>query len=338
MLVGIPVVSVMFPMLFFGAELSKSVDCWGNNWIPSIVFTSIFWMGDRHITIWYRKKFQRNDEYVKRLYYSGTTIVLYTAGMSFILFSCEPMFDHSALSLTQHPGYPKALAASLVPTIVITAIYEAAFFLDRWKESIAESERLKKENTISQLEALRNQVNPHFLFNSLNTLVSIIPEDPQKGVEFVRKLSLVYRCILDLRDRQVITAKEELECLGNYIFLLESRFGDNIRFEFDVKQEDMRKFLVPLSLQMLVENAVKHNVVSHKRPLHVRITSGVDCLIVQNNLQRKTSGVEVNGMGLHNINERCRLTFHRGITVEEDEHNYSVSIPLVNIEEYQHKS
>ncbi|MDZ4751927.1 MAG: histidine kinase [Flavobacteriales bacterium] len=336
-LVGIPMVSVIFPMLFFGVGIKDSFGCFSQNVFPSILFTSIFWYGDRTITIYFRKKFHKYEQYAKRLYVSGSVILIYTILMSLLLHKNQHFFEHIEPLASLKPSFGKSLAASLLPTALVTLIYEAAFFFSRWKESIAETERLKKENTLSQLEALRNQVNPHFLFNSLNTLVSIIPEDPKKSVEFVQKLSHVYRCILDLQGKTIISLEEEMECLENYRFLLETRFGESIHFDVRINEDERKKYIVPMAVQMLVENAVKHNVVSIKKPLSIGIIAEDEFIVVSNNLQKKMSGVETNGMGLKNINQRFILTFHREIDVSENELSFEVRLPLMNIEQYHGK-
>jgi two-component system LytT family sensor kinase len=338
MLIGIPMVAVIFPMLYFSVSMVDGMGCFAVNVFPSILFTTIFWYGDRTITIYFRKRFHKYEQYGKRLYISAiATTILYTVAMSLLLHSSQHFFKHIEPIAGVEPSYGKAILASLFPTALVTSIYEAAFFFSRWKDSIAETERLKKENTITQLEALRNQVNPHFLFNSLNTLVSIIPDDPKKSVEFVQKLSHVYRCILDLQGKSVISLEDEMDCIHNYQFLLETRFGENIQFDIHIDTADYKKYIVPMALQMLVENAIKHNVVSNKKPLTVRIYTDHDSVHVSNNLQRKSSGVESSGMGLKNINQRYILAFHREIEVKDSETCFEVSLPLMNIEQYHGK-
>ncbi len=337
MVIGIPLVAVVFPMLYFGVNMADGMGCFTANVFPSILFTTIFWYGDRTITIYFRKRYHKYEQYGKRLYISAITTILYTVAMSLLLHYSQHFFNHIEPIASLQPSYGKAILASLFPTALVTSIYEAAFFFSRWKDSIAETERLKKENTITQLEALRNQVNPHFLFNSLNTLVSIIPDDPKKSVEFVQKLSHVYRCILDLQGKSVISLEDEMECINNYRFLLETRFGENIQFDVRIDESEYKKHIVPMALQMLVENAIKHNVVSSKKPLTVRIYTEGDFVVVSNNLQKKASGVESNGMGLKNINQRYILAFHTEIDVNETETCFEVKLPLMNIEQYHGK-
>ncbi len=334
MLVGIPILSVIVSMIFFGLTIPESIVCFTHNPISSIVATTLFWLGDRFIIGFVRRRFPSVSQDSKRLYIQGILVVVFTAVMSIALYHSEDAFVKT-FGDRPHPGYLKSFVTCLFATALVAAIYETAYYISRWKESIAETEKFKREHTIAQLEALKSQVNPHFLFNSLNTLASIIPEDPDKSVEFVQKLSSVYRCILDITDRGVITLDEEIACLKNYIFLLETRFGENIKVSIQMDDDSARqKFLVPMSLQMLLENAIKHNVVSQKRPLHVRIHSRQKEVLVENNLQLKDQDTEGTGTGLLNITNRYRLIFDREIVIHKDELVFRVSLPLLDIGEY----
>ena len=335
-LLGAPFISVIVTMIFFGYNISEALECVGMNLLPSYLSTLIFWVGDRQITIWFRKKFQAPDQWKKRIYLQSIAILAYTALMSIPLLQAKPFFHHPETAVLPHPGFLKSFVACLFATIPICAIYEAAYFISRWKLSIAEGEKLKQQNTESQLEALKNQVNPHFLFNSLNTLVSLISDEPKAAVDFVHRLSHVYRAILDLKEKQVVTLNEELELLDNYNFLLKSRFGENLHFEIRLDDPCTSCYLVPLSLQILVENAIKHNVASAKRPLHIMIyNEGFNCIVVRNNLQPKQQKQESTGTGLLNIQNRFLLTFGMPIEIKETTEDFSVALPLIPIEDYQ---
>lgn len=333
MLFGIPILSIIVSMIFFGLTIKESVICFSHNPISATIATALFWLGDRMIIGFVRRKYSGLAQDSKRLYVQGILVIIFTAFMSVALYHAEPFFVKT-FGYRPHPGYLKSFITCLFATALVTAIYEAAYYISRWKESIAETERIRKEHTIAQLESLRNQVNPHFLFNSLNTLASIIPEDPEKSVEFVQKLASVYRCILDITDRGVISLDEELACLRNYIFLLETRFGGNLQVEINTDDRALNKFLVPMSLQMLVENAIKHNVVSQKRPLHVKIHATANDVVVENNLQLKDQVSEGTGTGLQNISNRYRLIFDREIEIKKDHSTFRITMPLMEIGDY----
>jgi LytS/YehU family sensor histidine kinase len=223
-------------------------------------------------------------------------------------------------------------SAALFNSLLVISVYEAIYFMKRYMHSVAETEQLKREMVQSQLETLKNQVNPHFLFNSLNTLVSIIPDDRDVAVEFVRKLSKVYRYILEIKDRELILLSEELEFLNAYIFLQKIRFGDNLVIKLEVPPHLMEHQVVPLSLQMLLENALKHNVVSTEKPLHIEIYIGKDdqTLVVRNNLQLKQQVIDSTGTGLKNIRNRYHFASGREVETIVTTSAFIVALPLID--------
>lgn len=336
MIFGIPLLSIMVSMMFYGVSFAESAICFFHNPIIACFFTSMFWLGDRTITIYMRKRFPDPKDLKKRLYIQGVVILLYTTLMSIPLMMGKSLFEHTFGPEVQHPSYTKSLISCLFATVLITTIYEAGYFINKWKMSIAETEKLKQQNTISQLEALRNQINPHFLFNSLNTLAGVIAEDPKIAVDFVHKLSNVYRKVLELKDKQVVSLKEELDYLDNFIFLLKTRFGDNLQFKIDLHQTCLDCYLVPLSLQILVENSIKHNIISSKKPLKIEIyNTNPNTLIIRNNLQLKSQMQESTGTGLLNIKNRFELTFEKSISIQETEEHFTVELPLIPISNYE---
>jgi len=186
----------------------------------------------------------------------------------------------------------------------------------------------------TQLDGLRNQVNPHFLFNSLNTLNHIVEtEDKSVAKKFIAQLSKVYRYILESREETTITLGEELEFVKAYIDIQKERFLDNLLFEINLAPNYMGKKIIPLSLQLLIENAIKHNVISKKKPLHIRIfvDGKKDTILISNNLQKKSKVLNSTKVGLENIKERYRLLAKEKIvTVEENETHFNVGLPLLN--------
>ncbi len=228
------------------------------------------------------------------------------------------------------------LIRSIIGSVLLSAIYigfyEALYFINALGRSIKEQEQLKRENVVSQLEQLKNQVKPHFLFNSLNTLMSIIPEDADLALDYVQNLSKAYRYILEIKDRKLVSLQEELECIRAYIFLLEIRFGENLLVEIDETGFLENHHLPPLSLQLLVENAVKHNIISAKKPLKIKIHKNeMDQLIVSNNLQEKQQTMPSTGTGLSNIKNRYEILSNQSIEINKTKDNFSVAIPLIKV-------
>ena len=172
-------------------------------------------------------------------------------------------------------------------------------------------------------------MNPHFLFNNLNTLLSLIPENPKHAADFVQQLSKVYRHILEVKDEKSILLRKEMEVLEAYYFLLKTRFGENLTVNIDIPCEKLDKQVVPLSLQLLMENAIKHNIVSESRPLLVNIFTENGSLVFDNNLQMKNQVSESTGIGLDNIRNRYKLLGNKQVKVTETATNFTVSIPLI---------
>jgi two-component system, LytTR family, sensor kinase len=333
MLVGIPLISLMMPFLF-GLSFSDALLCLKSGFIIGIVFTAFFWFGDRTIIISLRKRFPNLSQNKKRLLISFFLLSAYTLLGTFMMVKAKLIAIHSGGMMNK--SFWNSFIICFVLTLFITTIYEAGYYIYKWKETIALAEKLKKESIQSQLEALKNQINPHFLFNSLNTLASIIPEDPKMAIDFVYKLSNVYRNILDLKDKPMDTLAQELDYVDNYKYLLQARFGSNINFEIDVHDACLGCYMVPLSIQMLVENAIKHNVISGKKPLHILIRNeGQYSIVIKNNKQLKDQQSEGTGTGLKNINDRYSLTFGKNISIDDNNAYFTVKLPLIPIPEYE---
>ncbi|MBN1339934.1 MAG: histidine kinase [Bacteroidales bacterium] len=188
---------------------------------------------------------------------------------------------------------------------------------------------LQEENIISQFESLKAQVNPHFLFNSLNVLSSLIYIDQDKAAKFVRQLSRVYRYVLDFKDKDLVKLKDELPFLESYIFLLKTRFDKNLVVETDIAPGDEEMMVAPVVLQLLLENAIKHNVISKNKPLTISIKSGNNEITVRNNLQLKSSTEGSSKIGLNNIKKRYEYLTGRKIDILNDENFFAVTIPLL---------
>lgn len=187
---------------------------------------------------------------------------------------------------------------------------------------------LEKEMITSQLNALKAQINPHFLFNSFNTLITIIEEDPETAVEYVEKLSDFYRSILQLRDKEVITIEEETELLKNYYYLLQKRFGENLKL--DIQLNGTQGYLVPMTFQVLLENAIKHNVISKSRPLEVYIAKAENGYIrVSNNLQPKTTKEPSTRFGLQSLEKRYKLLVNKQIRTQTTRDEFIIDIPIL---------
>jgi two-component system, LytTR family, sensor kinase len=221
-------------------------------------------------------------------------------------------------------------ALVLFAVLIATLVDLGLFLLNKWRFSLAELERFKKENIEFHFEMLKNQVNPHFLFNSLNTLSSLIYSNQDTAARFVRQLARVYRYVLENRDKEVISLKEELNFLQSFIYLVHLRFSENLKVEINIPETMQEKLIAPMTLQMLIENAIKHNVVSQKKPLTIQIYADMfDHITVTNNLQKKEVREYSSNIGLKNISSRYGFITERKVIVEENPDYFKVRIPLL---------
>ena len=215
-----------------------------------------------------------------------------------------------------------------IATFVGFGIGGLFFFYVMWAEAVDNMKKLREEKLIFQYETLKSQVNPHFLFNSLNSLSSLIRKDPDLSEQFIQKLSSVYRFILDNREKELVPLTTELEFVNNYFYLQKIRDEDKIILKNELKETEKMEVL-PVSLQLLVENALKHNAATRKQPLEITIHSeGLDKLVVRNNLQKKTQLNDSSKIGLKNLNERSRLILNREIEIQDTEDEFVVKIPV----------
>lgn len=195
---------------------------------------------------------------------------------------------------------------------------------------IKRRESLSRQKVQSQFDTLRNQVNPHFLFNSFNTLISIIEQDSDEAVNYVEKLSDYFRIVLEQRDKDVITLRDELELVKSYLFLQKKRFGENLIYHLNISEGNMSSLVPPLTIQILIENSIKHNVISKLKPLHVTIEEINGKLRIKNNLQPKLVKETSTGIGLENVKNRYRILFGKEVQIKESGDFFTVELPIQN--------
>jgi len=223
------------------------------------------------------------------------------------------------------------LIMSVVITLLVNSVYISIAFFKHWKHTLTEKEQLKRESLTAEFEALKNQINPHFLFNALNTLTNLIQENPETATDFIHKLSNVYRYVLTQKDKQTVTLHEELDFIHAYVYLNKIRFGSNLQINILINNALNKRKIVTLSLQMLVENAIKHNIISAQKPLTITIGSETNYIYVTNNLQRKTNLTYSNGIGLNNIVNRYSYLTQMPVKITGDNNIFKVEIPLLNV-------
>jgi hypothetical protein len=217
--------------------------------------------------------------------------------------------------------------------LLISAFLHAKGFMEELKKTSRKEvveQKLIAKSANAQFESLKNQLDPHFLFNSLNVLSSLIDENPKQAQKFTASMSKIYRYVLEQKDKELVTVEDELEFAKTYCDLLKTRFEDSVDFVFDVKKEDYRRFVVPLALQLLLENCIKHNFATSSKPLMIKIFSENDTLCIENNLQIREQIKESSGIGLSNIVQRYSLLTKRNVFIEKSEDYFKVKLPVLS--------
>ena len=329
--IGILFLGIFVPTVFFSEGMSRSPQMWIIDTIESMYYSSGYWLACRSMCIALRKRYPRFESARKRILLQlvlGIVISLVVGPLLFPLhWFVLSLFDIPLKT----PDSAISIGSTILLTLMFLGIYESIYFYYQLKKSIEEKEAIKRLHLQSQWEGLRNQVNPHFLFNSLNTLMNIVHIGPMAAENFIKRLSHVYRYILESREDPLITLSEELDFIEAYVYLQKERFQPNLKVTIDVADHLRSLFVIPLALQILIENAIKHNIISMKRPLHVQITGNAETntISVTNNLQRKRQVLSSTKVGLNNLKARYAFFDGKTITVEEEEAYFKVTIPML---------
>ncbi len=299
-------------------------------WTASFIFTLCDWTLNRAVLIYLRKKYPDFKDDLKRITLLLFTIILVILAVDFIAGNLIQM----SLSLfgfnSTHRINLKIIIPVMIITMMVMAIYEAVYHYVRLKTSIREEEQTKQVMIQAQLDTLRNQAKPHFLFNSFNTLRDIIDEESKEDAkEFVDKLSDVYRFILESGGENLISLQKELKFVKSYVHIQKERFGDNLQVNWDIPQDKLLKQIVPMSLQLLIENAIKHNVASKAKPLIINVKVENDQLVVNNKIQAKSTLISSTKIGLRNIEKRYALISNNSVDIVNDGVDFRVSLPLL---------
>ena len=270
---------------------------------------------------WNLKLF-KEKEFFKSSMVSVIVLLIWT-----VTFNYLDVMINSSESSTLTPKL-NIFVYSLV-MLVLLVISRTVTFSHRSKKDAIEKEKLEHQGLKSELAALRNQINPHFLFNSLNSLSFLVRKDQKAAVRFIGKLSFLYRYILQSKDQELITVKQELKFLESYIFLISQRYNKNFSARLEIDEALYQKSIPTLALQLLVENVVKHNEISSENPLEVNIFNEGDWLVVQNTINPKIKSEESTHTGLGNLSAQCRLSMRKDIIINRVSGRFTVKIPTI---------
>jgi len=270
----------------------------------------------------------------------------YNSFARFILESCIALFVGICVGLIVTLlsdlifGYDQPLAEVLLYNAIITAVINfilvsIAETVQQYKKhqaSLIQAEKLKRENTDMRFQALKQQLDPHFLFNSLNVLAHLVQKEPEKAQHFIEQFSTVYRYVLEVVDSPIVSVEKEIEFIKSYLYLQSIRFGDNIKIKIDIEKDAYNKYIPPLSIQILLENAFKHNVIKKDLPLNLNIYTEQNRLYVINSYQPKKRNMFSRQMGLENLVNRYKLIYDRVPEIEKTKNEFKANIPLIEPE------
>lgn len=304
---------------------------WIRQYATDFVFVVICWTISRELIIYTQRRFPGIHNTRPRVITMvlGTILLSLLQGFAIVHFLNATAYYAQRFSLGDF-FYTGGLI--LVFSMMIMAIYEAIYSVTQWNTLAVEAETLKRENLQSQLDSLKEQVKPHFLFNSLSTLIGLIEEDKVRAQKFVEELAYVYRYLLQSSEKELIPLAEELSFIKAYYYLLKTRFENRLNLDIQVSQTTAAMLIPPLTLQILLENAVKHNIISTERPLEVKISEiAPDRLEVSNVLQRRSPSAMSTQTGLTNLATKFSLMKQQPLEISITDDHFKVTITLFPI-------
>ncbi|EDP97161.1 histidine kinase [Kordia algicida OT-1] len=297
------------------------------HWSISFGFSVTNWFVMRFNFIFLRKKFTKVEDVGKRALLLFLSIVVTVTLIDALGGIIIGYIYNQTYYFTERF---QVLLPIIIISMMVMAIYEAIYFYIQLKKSIREEEQAKQVVVLAQLDALRNQAQPHFFFNSLNTLRDIIDQNSKEDAkQFVDKLSDVYRFILDAGNANLIPLRDELKFARAYIHIQKERFGDNLKLNWQLPETTLDRMIVPMSLQLLLENAIKHNVISRSKPLIITVKIENDHIIVHNKKQPKSTQLPSTKLGLINIEKRQALISNKLPKITNTGKEFTVAIPLL---------
>jgi sensor histidine kinase YesM len=313
---------------------------WQTKWllipIADAVVLSISWLFTKRLITYWRKRYAERKNVMKRNMYILFQIITLSLRYTFVMYLGDLVGLWKGLfsiSIATANSYRIPLLYTHFTFNLF--IFTILIFYEEWQYNKEQTrlyelqiEKLKQENLQTQLDLLKSQINPHFLFNSLNTLSAMVSDNPQ-AERFIDELSSIYRYLLQNNHTTLCTLNEEIQFIKSYFHLLETRHGEGVKMDINIETDYLNYQIPPLTLQLLVENAAKHNVVSKSTPLRINLYNKKDKLIVENNLNKKNTAAVSNKVGLNNIATKYQLLDNKKIDILQDEKSYKIVLPLI---------
>lgn len=296
------------------------------------LITLLIWECSRFLEPLFNKLLQKQKNKIKTLLLffatGAVSITLITIG---IVFFVSMVLHDYTFKQTIVPLKLNLIYAWLV-NLLFHLLNAIKFYFTEYKSKWMEAEELKRISAQAELQLVKSQINPHFLFNNLNVLSALIMKNNDEANRFIEEFSKVYRYILNNHDKELVNIKTELDFIKPYIFLLQKRFAEGLNITVNVPNGYEKFYIIPASLQMLIENAIKHNVVSKNKPLHIDVhINGNNTIVVSNNLQLRESVDNSTKIGLANIVKRYQLVSGKHVQIKNDTVDFSVTLPLLTL-------
>jgi len=296
----------------------------------SFIYAFVITATNAYYNAFLTTQYSWEEQTQKRLWFGALGSVLLTVlsfGLARILVVVG-IYGKDFMDFVRNENLAQYIFA-LVVAILVSAILHAFYFYKALQDTKVKEQKIIAGTASAKFDALKNQLDPHFLFNSLNVLTSLIEEDPSQAQKFTTSLSKVYRYVLEQKNKDLVSVDEELQFAKTYVKLLKMRFEDSIVLDIPEKSSNPDAKIVPLSLQLLLENAVKHNIITASKPLYIRICEDGDVLMITNNLQEKQVVKKSSGVGLQNIQQRYGLLSSRVMEIDKRAGAFTVKLPML---------
>jgi len=326
---SMPLIDFLLNYVMYDDRIFKEIKIWLISFPLIFIMGMGSWRGHVLISNITKRKYPELRQTKIRLLIMALCIVPFMSFSVCVIFFVYDFFNVLGYRFN-YDDFKAGLLIGLTVNLIFETLFEADYMLEKYKESVQEKDTLRQLSVAQEFDALKSQVNPHFLFNCFNTLSSLITEDKQKAEAFLNELSKVYRYLLRSNEDGLSTVENEIKFIRSYYKLLQTRHGEAVQLNMQIDKRYEPYLLPSLSLQLLVENVVKHNVLSKNDPQVIDIfTTAGNKLVVNNNLRRRAAKAPGNKVGLDNIRAKYMLLQQPGFQVMEDEKNFTVVLPLI---------
>lgn len=327
--ISIPPILLAFHLIMYEDKLWHDINIWLISFPLFTILSFLSFYGHVQYGHWVENKYPSLSETKIRILYKALVqvfIMIPSIGLIFLMYNYFHILGYSFNISHLIPG----LLVGISVNIIFETLYEIEYIFNKYKESTYEKEKMEQLSFSQEFDALKNQVNPHFLFNCFNTLSSLISIDRNRAEKFLNEMSKVYRYLLQNNEERMSTVENEIKFIISYFQLLQTRHGDTLQMNIQIAK-NYEQYLIPsLTLQLLVENVVKHNALSKENPLIIDIfTTDGNKLVVSNNKQKRTVQPLSNKIGLKNIKEKYLILKQKGFHVIDTEKNFTVVLPLI---------